>query len=193
MAENESLDLGNPGGQRWNQFLDAVRKGFTPEKAAEIAQRKLPRALRKAFGELAECGAPFHQFLAARNDSRLLEQLVRRCNGHEYAHLFADTARAEPGSSNESLIFSFLSAIVERVSDQACQPVTGSPNVLSLTMALGYQKQVQRSLQPEYQRISEKLAANPYWNPTRRSRTKIEKADATKQLLSMSIIGIKSR
>lgn len=26
MAENESLDLGNPGGQRWNQFHDAVTK-----------------------------------------------------------------------------------------------------------------------------------------------------------------------
>jgi|GEM_PF-6346093 hypothetical protein len=27
MAENESLDVGNSGGQRWNPFHDAVRKG----------------------------------------------------------------------------------------------------------------------------------------------------------------------
>jgi len=31
MAENESLDLGNPGGQRWNQFHDAVRKGASSD------------------------------------------------------------------------------------------------------------------------------------------------------------------
>jgi hypothetical protein len=37
MAENESLDLDSHSGQRWNKFVDAVRKGAPPEKAAEIA------------------------------------------------------------------------------------------------------------------------------------------------------------
>src|SRR5262245_11123447 len=104
MAENESLDLANPGGQRWNQFHDAVRKGSSSENAAEIARRKLPAALRKAFKEFVENGVSFDQLLAARHDPKALARLVRKCDGHEYAHLFAETAGSESATSNYDLI-----------------------------------------------------------------------------------------
>lgn len=128
MAENESLDLGNPGGQRWNQFHDAVAKGSSSEDAAEIAQRKLPRALRKAFKEFLESGVSFEQLMAARHEPKLLERLVRKCDGHEYAHLFAEIALSEPTSTNENLIRSYLDGIVERISDQVALDVLGSAN-----------------------------------------------------------------
>lgn len=46
MAENESLDLGKPGGKRWLDVLDAVKKQQAPEIVANKASRKLPKALR---------------------------------------------------------------------------------------------------------------------------------------------------
>jgi hypothetical protein len=189
MAENESLDLGNPGGQRWNQFHDAVRKGAPAKNAAEIAQRKLPGALRKAFKELVENGVPFEQFMAKRHDPKGLARLVRQCGGHEYAHLFAATARAESTSSNEELVGFFLSGIVERVSDQVSQSVVGSSNWQSIPKVTDYMRDVRKHLGPDIQRISTKLAKDPNWNPTRRSRKKAEKSDDTKQLLGMSIMG----
>ena len=77
MAENESLDRGNPGGQRWHQVHDAVRKGQSSEEIAKIAKRKLPAAFRKAFREFAELGVPFGQLVAARHDLKQLARLVR--------------------------------------------------------------------------------------------------------------------
>ena len=58
MAENESLDLGNPGGQRWNQFHDAVSKGVSSKNSQKIQpgiqlgvnQRTLiSRMIRKSY------------------------------------------------------------------------------------------------------------------------------------------------
>ncbi|MEX2173909.1 MAG: hypothetical protein WD872_06070 [Pirellulaceae bacterium] len=190
MAENESLDLGNPGGQRWNQFHDAVRKGKSSRTAAEIAQRKLPAALRKAFKELVESGVPFDRFIAARHDLKALARLVRQCDGHEYAHLFAEVARAAPISSGEELVRSFVSGIVERISDQVLQSVVDSPNWQSIRKLTDYLREVRNHLDGEIQRISEKLAKDPTWNPTRRRRKKAEKSEDTKQLLGMSIMGM---
>lgn len=45
MAENESLDLDQPGGQRWKYVLDAVRKRKSPEEIAHQVKLKLPQAL----------------------------------------------------------------------------------------------------------------------------------------------------
>lgn len=68
MAENESLDLGKPGGQRWIHVFDAVKKQQSSEIVAHRASRKLPQALRKAFKEFAEAGVTFGQLLQSRND-----------------------------------------------------------------------------------------------------------------------------
>lgn len=190
MAENESLDLGNPGGQRWNQFHDAVRKGNPPENAAEIAQRKLPAALRKAFKEFVEHGVSFDQLLAARHDPKALAKLVRKCDGHEYAHLFADTAASERTSSNDDLVRSFLNGIVERICDQISQSVVGSAIWQSIPKVRDYLRDVRKHWEPDIQRIAKKLAKDPTWNPTRGSRKKAEKSDDTQQLLGMSLMGI---
>jgi len=63
MAENESLDLGQPGGQRWKYVLDAVRKRKSPEEIAHQVKLKLPQALSKAHKEFAESGVPLTEFL----------------------------------------------------------------------------------------------------------------------------------
>src|ERR1700733_8281786 len=115
MAENESLDLGKPGGKRWIDVLDAVKKQQAPEIVAHKASRKLPKALRKAFKEFVESGVSFEQFLKSRNDQKAFARLTRKCQGHEFAHLFAETAAAEANADNRQLVSSFLNGIMDRV------------------------------------------------------------------------------
>lgn len=193
MAENESLDLGDPGGQRWNQLHDAVRKGASAEDAARIAQRKLPAALRKAFKEFVESGVSFEQFMSARKDAKALDRLVRKCEGHEYAHLFAQTARADLTSGNDELVRSFLGGIFERISDQISNSVAGSSIWPTIPKVTHYLRDVRLHLESDIQRISKKLAKDPTWNPTQRSRKAAEKSDDTQQLLGMSIMGMKKK
>lgn len=64
IAENESLDLGQPGGQRWKHVLDAVRRRSSVEDIAGQIELKLPKALRKAHKELAESGVTFGELMA---------------------------------------------------------------------------------------------------------------------------------
>jgi hypothetical protein len=59
MAENESLDLRNPGGKRWIDVVDGVKKKQSPEIVAHKASRKLIAALRKAFKEFLDAGVTF--------------------------------------------------------------------------------------------------------------------------------------
>ena len=61
MAENESLDLGQPGGQRWRHVFDAVRKRKSSADIARQVELKMPKALSKALKEFAECGVPFDE------------------------------------------------------------------------------------------------------------------------------------
>lgn len=131
--------------------------------------------------------------MAARNDPKTLARLVRQCEGHEYAHLFGETARAEPTSSNDELVRSFLNGIVERISDQVSQLVVGSSSWPSIPKVTNYLREVRKHLESDIQRISKKLAKDPTWNPTRRSRKKAEKSDDTQQLLGMSIMGMKKK
>ncbi len=59
MAENESLDLGQLGGQRWRYVFDAVRKRKSSADIARQVELKLPKALKalsKVLREFVECG-----------------------------------------------------------------------------------------------------------------------------------------
>jgi hypothetical protein len=189
MAENESLDLGKPGGQRWIHVLDAVKKRQSPEIVAHKASRKLPQALRKAFKEFAELGVSFEQFLQNRNDPKALARLTRKCQGHEFAHLFAETAAAEINADNRQLIGSFLNGIVDRVTDQIVQEVVGKswPDLISVRDLFS---QMRRCMEPDIQRIAKKLDHDPSWLPTVRSRKKDDVENPTQDLLTVSLLGV---
>jgi hypothetical protein len=190
MAENESLDLGNPGGQRWSHVHDAVRKGQSAEDVAKVAKRKLPAALRKAFKEFADLGVPFEQFLANRHDNKTLGRLVRKCQGHEYAHLFAETAAMEAAGDDRQVIGSYLDGMVERVNEQIAQDVAGSAHWPSFPKIREFLKEVRQHLGPDMQRIAGKLARDPTWNPTISRGKKGEKANPTKEMLNVSLLGM---
>jgi len=190
MAENESLDLGNPGAQRWNQVHDAVRKGQPVVDVAKKVKRKLPAALRKAFKEFAEKGVSFEEFLANRHDPGALRGLVRKCQGHEYAHLFFETAAAEAGSDDQQVVAAFLDAIIERVTDQIAQTVAGTPQWPSFPDIRHYLGQVKQEVQPDVQRIADKLGHDPTWKPTASRSNKGEHTDPTKEMMDMSLLGM---
>jgi len=190
MAENESLDLRNPGGQRWKHVLDAVKKRESPEMVAYKASRKLPVALRKAFKEFAESGVSFEQLLANRNDPKALARLIRKCQGHEYAHLFAETAAAEAKAADPQLLGFFLNGIVDRVTDQITQEVAGTTPWPDIPSVRDLFSQVRCCVEPDVQRIAKKLANDPNWNPTVRKRKQDDATNPTQDLLTVSLLGM---
>jgi hypothetical protein len=190
MAENESLDLSDPGGQRWRHVLDAVRKRKTPEEIARQVQLKLPKSLRKAFKEFLEKGVSFEQMLASRSDQKTLQQLARKCGSHEYANLFAETAAISVGKSDYELMTSYLNGVVGRFVDQITHRVVGR-EWASIPDVQAMFRDVQRITRSDTQRLAEKLSKDPTWNPTVKPRKKQDKAAATKDLLGVSMLGDK--
>lgn len=190
MAENESLDLGNPGGQRWRHVHDAVKKQQSPEEVAHKVTRKLPQALRKAIKEFVEAGVTVEQLLENRRDPKAMSQLVRKCQGHDYAHLLAETAAVESSADDRQFFTSFLNSVVERVSDRITHDVAGTSAWPNIAGVRDFFARVQPFIASDVQRIASKLAADPNWSPTVKSKPKGEANNPTKELLGMSLIGM---
>jgi len=190
MAENESLDLGDPGGQRWRHVHDAVRKKQSPEEVAHKVTRKLPQALRKAFKEFIEAGVTVEQLLENRHNPKAMAQLVRKCQGHDYAHLLAETAAVETNADDRQFFMSFATGVVERVFDQITQDVAGCTAWPSITGVREFIARVQPLIDGDVKRIAAKLASDPTWLPTVKSKAKGEAVNPTKELLTMSLIGM---
>jgi hypothetical protein len=100
MAENESLDLNSPCGQRWNLVRDMIRKGDSCSEILEVTRAILRRAVRKVLVEFQVYGVTTADFLAARNDPKVLRNLLRKTKGHPYAELLIGVLDANPGIPN---------------------------------------------------------------------------------------------
>ncbi len=190
MAENESLDLWQPGGQRWLHVHDAVKKQQSPEEVAHKVTRKLLQALRKAFKEFAEAGITVEQFFENRHDPKAMDRLVRKCQGHEYAHLLAETAAVESGADDRQFMTSFLSGVVDRVSDQITHDVVGTSAWPDIAGVRKFFARVKSLIAIDVRRIAVKLAADPNWSPTVKGKRKGEAENPTKELLGMSLMGM---
>jgi hypothetical protein len=189
MAENESLDLREPGGQRWRHVQDAISKQQSPEVVAHKVTLKLPQALRKAVKEFIEAGVPFSEFLENRRDPKALERLVRKCQGHDYAHLLAETAAVESAADDCQFISSFVIGVLDRVTNQVAHNLVGTsawPDAVGLR---DFFAQVQPLVGKDVQRIAAKLAADPSWLPTVKRSPKGAAKNPTKELLSVSLLG----
>lgn len=188
MAENESLDLADPGGQRWRHVLDAVKKRKSPKDVARQIELKLPKALRKAFKEFTEKGVTFEQLLENRNDQRKLQQLARKCGSHEYANLFAETAAISMGKTNEQLLISYFNGMVDRVADQITHKVAGAewPNIPDVQALFS---ETRRIIKSDMERLAEKLAKDPSWKPSTKPQKRRDKVEETKDLLGVSLLG----
>ena len=190
MAENESLDIAAPGGQRWKHLLDAVKKRKSNPEIARQVELKLPKALRKAFKEFLECGTSFSDFMASRDDQKAMRKLIRRCDGHEFANLFQQTASVCEGEPDRQLINSYLDGVVDRVFDQITHKVIGNQweSVNELKQVLD---DVRERVQPDMNRIAKKLDDKNDWLPTVKQSSKEQKQKDEKGLMEMSLLGDK--
>lgn len=184
--ENESLDLREPGGQRWKYFLSAVRERKPVEDVVRQLELKLPKALRKAIGEFGENGVQFSDFLANRNDPEKLKELVKMCNGHEYAKLMADTCAAFPNKSDLDLAKQYANSIVDRFQDQVRHEVLGNEwsDLDQLDKHLG---QARSAFEKDVNRIASSLVKDR--PPTVRKSDKKQKEQDVKNLLGTSLLG----
>ena len=188
MAENESLDLGQPGGQRWKHVLDAVQKRKSPPDIARQVELKLPQALSKALKEFVECDVTFDEFMKSRDDTKALKRLVRKCNGHEFANLFEQTAAISAGENDRRLLGSFLDGVLDRVVDQITHKVVGA-EWESIENVRTVFNEVRELVQPDIDRLTRKLDDNHGWNPTVKPRNQEQKAEDAQSLMRVSLLG----
>lgn len=193
MAENESLDLGTRHARRWDAVYDAVRKGQPSERVAKQVGKKLCQSLRKAIKQLAERGVSIETLLANRHSPNILRKLLRQSEGHDYVALFSQTAITEKESSPPALLSAFVGGAWEAISDQIAQHVAGKgpwTNFVDLQIFLN---EVSAQIEPEVQRISQKLADDPTWMPTCKVDKSGTKSDPTADMMSMSLLGIQKK
>lgn len=190
MAENESLDLGSAHARRWDVVFDAVRKGESCEKTAEQVNEKLREGLRKALKQFAEYGVPLQTLLDRRNAPADLRQCLRQAKGHPYVVLLMETVLAEPGSTTKQLLGAFVGGVWDTISDQIAQNVVGSERWSNFVDIQIHLNEVRSQIEPEVQRIAEKLAADPAWMPSRKPDRSGDKIDPTAKALSLSLLGV---
>ncbi|HUP79279.1 MAG TPA: hypothetical protein VM260_12080, partial [Pirellula sp.] len=184
--ENESLDLREPGGQRWKHFLAAIQKKKPIEEVVRQLELKLPKSLRKAIKEFGDSGVSFADLLANRSDPSNLKALVRKCDGHEYAKLFEATCAAYPLKSDIELVAQFANSIVDRFQDQVRQRVLGN-EWSGLEQLNKHLNQARAAYEPDIHRIASGLVKNRM--PTVKKASKEQKANDAKNLLGTSLLG----
>lgn len=184
--ENESLDLREPGGQRWKYFLAAVRDKKPIEDVVRQLELKLPKALSKAIKEFMEKGVRISDFLASRNDAKKLKELVKSCNGHEYAKLLTDTCAAFPNNTELDLVKQYLNSIVNRFEARVRLEVLGNEwsDLDQLDKYLGHARTAFRK---DVSRIALSIVDNQL--PTVRKSDKQQKEKDAKNLLGTSLLG----
>lgn len=190
MAENESLDLGNPNARRWDAVYDAIRKGQPCEKVAKQVRTKLHQGLRKALKQFAEKGVSLEDLLNHRDSPASLRQFLKKSGGHEYIELFAETALAEKGSDTHQFLEAFVGGVWETISDQIAQNVINSERWSNFVDVEIFLNEVRSQIEPDVQRAAQKLAADPSWMPTCKPDKNGEKTDPTADMLGMSLLGI---
>ena len=188
MAENESLNLNDPYGQRWDAVRRAIAKGQPFEKVVLLARKALYRGLRNTQKQCVEYGVTFQMLLENRNTPQVLRQFVKATLGHDYVQLFRDVAASSAQCDTEGLLRAYVGAIWETVADRiVCKTVT-SKGEKSLNEMRNHVGQVAEQLQPDFDRIARKLANDPAWKPRMPSDKKGQPTDTTAEMLSMSLL-----
>jgi len=187
VAENESLDLSNA--RRWDEVCNGIRDGMPWEKIAPKVSKKLHDALRKVFKQLAEKGVLFEHLLAARESPGALNQLVKKSGNHPYAVLFWDVCFSERTKEAAGVLKSFVWAAWETVSDQIEHRLASPAGGRSLVDLQVFVNEVNHLIEPDVNRLAQKLADDPTQVPVRVGK-KGGKVDPTTEMMGMSLLGI---
>ena len=188
MAENESLDLDDPYGRRWDIVFGSIRKSEPFDKVVQRVRRAMYRGLRNALKQFAEHGITLKMLLDNRNSPLAIRQFARTTLGHDYVHLFAQVASASSHLDTASLLHAFVGAIWDAAGDQiACKVVT-SDGPMSFNGMRDYLARVAAQVEPDVEHIARNLAKDPSWKPRMPAGTSDQQADSTPEILSMSLL-----
>ncbi len=192
MAENESLDLGKA--RRWCRVLNALVDGKPAGQIASLAAvclRQTVNALRKPVVKDGPPQLPLADMLnAVVHNPREVERIVRRCHGHDFAHLFHDSTHG--AGSREVAAESFLSTICEKYCDQIEIQAVKADGQHTFARVRSQLDQVQAHLRSDVKRFSQQLAADPNRTLRRtKSSSAAEAAINTQSILKESLLGIK--
>jgi len=188
MAENESLDLDDPYGRRWDIVFQSIRKNEPFDKVVQRVRRAMYRGLRNALKQFAEYGITLKMLVENRNSPLALRHFARTALGHDYVHLFGQVASASSHLDTEGLLRAFVGAIWDAAGDRiACKAVT-SDGPTSLNGMRDYLARVAEQVAPDVDRIARKLAEDPSWKLRMPAGTNDQQADSTPEMLSMSLL-----
>jgi hypothetical protein len=189
MAENESLDLKSPQARRWIAVLDVVRAGASFHEIGMTAMKTLSIVLRKALIQFEGYGVTTNDFLTNRASPKILTALIRQTKGHDYAQLLVDVLNSNPSAPRTDCLHRWVRAIVDAMIDQISHELTGSRQFPSFPSTRLFFGKVRDEIRLDLEQIAIDLARDPNWRPVVRQKRGEPKADATSELLSMSLIG----
>ena len=189
MAENESLDLNSPCAQRWNVVRDVIRKGASQAEILAVTRATLRRAVRKVLVELQVYGLTTADFLAARDNPKMLRNLLRNAKGHPYAELLIGVLDSSPGIPNTECLKRWGDAMLDTVFGQIRHSLPDASCFPSFFESGPHFQAVHDGLTPDLKAMAVKLVENPDWKPSVRGKTGEPKVDSTTALLSMSLMG----
>lgn len=192
MAENESLDLADS--RRWQLACHAIRQGKSSREVASRVVRGIYSGLRAAFKEFAKKGVTVKDMLAARDDAHGMHGLVKKTRGHDYAQLFAETALAEKGASDDAFLENYVWAICEKMFDQVAREVVPCENWDNFPDLNRHFNEVREEIARDVRRIADNLAKDPDWLPKRQgAKSGGSKVDDTLAMLDESLLGVPSK
>ena len=189
MAENEYLDISRS--HRWHRVYDAVRDGKPIDQIIDltgISLRKVLRNLRKPFYVGGPPQVPLGDLLNAfEHGPGPLDEIVRRCRGHDFAALFRDASCG--ATSRREAMEQFLSAVFQRISDQIEHKIVCPDGQRTFGRIRSTLDQVAEGLKPEIGRLAEELAADPESRLTRPTGKRFLVPD-TRTILRQSLLGV---
>ena len=101
--------------------------------------------------------------------------------------MLQQTAAICVGESDRELMASYVDGAIARIADQITHLVVGN-EWESVTDVKSMFQEVRELVQPDLDRIAQKLDEKHDWNPTVKPRNKFEKEQDAKALLSVSLL-----
>lgn len=188
VAENESLELGGAYAKRWEVPLAFVKKGASSEVVTRKLDHALVAGLRKTLKQLQGYGVTLSDMLAARSSRQALKQLIRKTEGHEYVHLFADATAMASDPSTAECLRGWIDAILDKISDQICHRVAGSelwPNIYEVNRLM---QEVREALESRVEQMVTDFVKDPASKPRQRKSAGISTRNSTADLLGLSLL-----
>lgn len=188
MAENETLDLGDKRNRRWRHLRDGVLSGASPDEIADRAARCVETVLKRILRYDPIRGGPEYPLADLLNamgkGPAAINQVLNRCDGHQYAHLLAEES-GEGGS--EAVLSRHFERVVGNFMDQI--GVDATPERFgSFREFQQFRRQVEDLARPRLQELAKQVSANPTKPPRSAPRSKTEREQANVTILSESLL-----